>query len=356
MRAVIHTETGGPEVLRVVERDVPQPGPGQVRVRVVVSGVNPTDWKARRGGGPGQAPPFPQVVPNQDGAGVVDAVGEGVEGLAPGQRVWLWEAAFRRAEGTAQEYVVLPARQAVPLPAGASFEVGASLGIPALTAHRCLTVADGGPDRLAPGALAGRTVLVAGGAGAVGHAAIQLARWAGATVVTTVSGPAKGDLARAAGAGHVVDYRQHDAAAAIRAVAPGGVHHVVEVAPSANAALDAAVVAADATVAIYADDGGGAFSLRVRDHLSINTRFQFVLVYTVPAAAKRAAVEDVSAALAAGALPVGEEHGLPLHRFSLERTGEAHAAVEAGVTGKVLVDVDVDAERSALNGRAPGDV
>src|SRR5439155_17173230 len=138
---------------------------------VRVSGVNPTDWKERRRGGPGRRPDNgDEVVPNQDGAGVVDAVGAGVPAERVGERVWLWEAAWRRADGTAQEYVVLPARQAVALPDGASFDLGASLGIPALTAHRCLTVAEGGPRRLAPGALAGRVVLVAGGAGAVGNA------------------------------------------------------------------------------------------------------------------------------------------------------------------------------------------
>src|SRR5258705_4599785 len=179
MRAVVYSTGGDVDVLRLVDRPVPDPGPGEVRVAVHVSGVNPTDWKARRG-----QPRFPQQVPNQDGAGVVDAVGPGVEPGRVGERVWIWEAAWQRAEGTAQEFVVLPARQAGALPDGASFELGASLGIPALTAHRCLTVADGGPTRLGPGALSGRTVLVAGGAGAVGNAAIQLAGWAGARVGT----------------------------------------------------------------------------------------------------------------------------------------------------------------------------
>lgn len=153
----MYSETGGPEVLRMVERSVPEPGAGEVRVQVSVSGVNPTDWKSRRAG---SAPPAPEVVPNQDGAGTIDAVGEGVEPSRVGERVWLWEAAWERAEGTAQEHVVLPERQAVALPDGASFDLGASLGIPALTAHRCLTVSDIGPARLHPGALSGRTVLV----------------------------------------------------------------------------------------------------------------------------------------------------------------------------------------------------
>jgi NADPH2:quinone reductase len=334
MRAIVYSQAGGPDVLRLTDRPVPEPGPGEVRVRVAVSGVNPTDWKARRG-----HVGYPEVVPDQDGAGTIDAVGPGVDPSRVGQRVWIWEAAWQRADGTAQEYVALPERQAVALPDSASFDLGASLGIPALTAHRTLTVADGGPTRLGPGALEGRTVLVAGGAGAVGNAAIQLARWAGATVVTTVSGPAKAALARAAGANHVVNYRAEDAAAATRRVAPEGVDIVVEVAPAANAALDLAVIARDATVAIYATDGGGDLVLPVGQLMRLNARYQLVLVYTEPEQAKRHAVQDVSAAVAAGALRAGEEAGLPLHRFPLERTADAHAAVEGGTTGKVLVDV-----------------
>jgi len=318
---------------------VPQPGPGEVRIRVQVSGVNPTDWKARRGAGPGQPPAFPEVVPNQDGAGTVDAVGPGVASTRMGERVWLWEAAWQRADGTAQEYVVLPERQAVPLPDDASFDLGASLGIPALTAHRCLTVSGAGRERLAPGTLDGRVVLVAGGAGAVGNAAIQLARWAGATVVTTVSSAEKADLARAAGADVVVNYRTGDAAAAIRHAAPDGVDIVVEVAPGANRALNEAVVSTAGTIAVYASDGPGDLALPVFPLMVKNAGYQFLLVYTVPAAAKAHAVDDVSAAVAAGALRVGEDAGLPLHHFPLDQAAAAHAAVEAGVVGKVLIDV-----------------
>jgi NADPH2:quinone reductase len=338
MRAIVHTEAGDSDVLRLVERPDPEPGPGEVRVRVHLSGVNPTDWKARRRGG-GEGGAFPEIVPNQDGAGVVDAVGEGVAASRVGERVWLWEAAWKRTEGTAQELVVLPERQVVRLPDDASFELGASLGIPALTAHRCLTVWEHGPSSLAPGALEGATVLVAGGAGAVGHAAIQLARWAGASVIATVSNAAKETLARAAGAGHVVNYRSEDAAEAIVALAPDGVDVVVEVAPAANAELDAAVLAQEGTVAVYATDGRAEAALAVWPLMLRNVRYQFVLVYTVPVAAKDQAVADVSAAVAAGALPVGEEFGLPLHRFPLERAGDAHDAVERGAVGKVLIEL-----------------
>ena len=332
MKAIIYT-SGSRDVLTLTERPVPEPGPGEVRVKVRFSGVNPTDWKARR-----FSSPAGEQVPNQDGSGVIDAVGPGVPDSRTGERVWLWEAAWERADGTAQEYVVLPARQAVTLPEHATLELGASLGIPALTAHRALTVADGGPQRLAPGALDGRTVLVAGGAGAVGNAAIQLARWSGATVITTVSSKEKALLALAAGAHHVVDYREQDAAAEITRLAPDGVHIVVEVAPAANAELDAAVVAPDAVVAFYASDDV-TLPVPVRRSMFANVRWQGVGVYTVPGSAKEHAVAAVRAAVADRAVAVGEAAGLPLHHFPLARTADAHAAVEQGAVGKVLIDV-----------------
>lgn len=337
--AVVYTETGDASVLHLVERKITEPGPGEVRVRVVVSGVNPTDWKSRTGGAPGEKPPFDEVVPNQDGAGVVDAVGDGVEGLAVGDRVWTYLSAHQRPTGTAQQYTVLPVDRVIPLPDGVSFDVGASLGVPAVTAHRALTVAEDGPSRLAPGALEGRVILVSGGAGAVGHAAIQLARWAGATVITTVSGPAKAELARSAGAEHIVNYRDDDAADQIRAIAPDGVDLVVEVSIAANIALDLAVLAPRGTVASYADNGGDSVEVPIRPSMVLNARYQFILLYTVGAKALAVGAEDVSEAARQGVLEVGEEHGLPLHRFPLAETAAAHEAVENDTVGKVLIDV-----------------
>jgi NADPH:quinone reductase len=339
MKSVVYSRTGDPSVLRLVDRDVTEPGPGEVRVRVVVSGVNPTDWKSRLGSGAGATPPFPEVTPNQDGAGVVDALGEGVVDLAAGDRVWVYLAGHQRPTGTAQEYTNLPVDRVVRLPGGTSFDIGASLGVPAMTAHRALAVSEDGPKRLHPGALAGKVVLVAGGAGAVGHAAIQLARWAGATVLTTVSGAAKAALATAAGAHHVISYRDEDAGTALNKVAPDGIDLVVEVAAAANAQLNLDVVKPRASVAVYANDGGGEFTLDVRQHMVKNLRYQFVLLYTVGDAALRAAVEDITLALVDEALPVGEDAGLPLHRFPLEKTAEAHQAVQDGAVGKVLIDV-----------------
>lgn len=343
MRAIAYSKTGDSSVLQLVERNPAEPAEGEVRVRIVVSGVNPTDWKARAGSQPGRPTPFDEVVPNQDGAGVVDAVGAGVTGLAAGDRVWLFLAAHERPTGTAQEFAVLPFERVVRLPDVASFDLGASLGVPAMTAHRALTVSEHGPRRLGPGTLSGRTVLVAGGAGAVGHAAIQLARWSGATVITTVSSPGKAALATAAGAHHVVNYRTDDAGAAIRAIAPNGVDQVVEVSPARNAELNASVIANHGTIAVYATDGGGEMAIDVRRHFALNVRYQFLLLYTVGAAALTAAADDLGRALVDGALPVGEDAGLPITRFPLERAAEAHDAVEAGTVGKVLIDVGPDA-------------
>jgi NADPH:quinone reductase len=339
MRSVVYSRTGDPSVLRLVDRDVIEPGAGEVRVRVVVSGVNPTDWKSRLGSGDGAAPPFPEVTPNQDGAGVVDAVGEGVVDLAVGDRAWMYLAGHQRPTGTAQEYTNLPADRVVRLPGGTSFEIGASLGVPAITAHRALTVSEDGPARLQPGALTGKVVLVAGGAGAVGHAAIQLARWAGANVITTISGPVKAALATAAGAHHVINYRDENAATAIKKLAPEGVDLVADVAIAANSQLNIDVVKPRGSIAIYANDGGGRFTLDVRQNMIKNLRYQFVLLYTVGDAALMAAVEDITLALEDGALPVGENAGLPLHRFSLANTADGHQAVEDGAVGKVLIDV-----------------
>jgi NADPH2:quinone reductase len=339
MKAVVYSRTGDPSVLQFVDRDLTEPGPGEVRVRIVVSGVNPTDWKSRLGPGPGGTPPFPEMTPNQDGAGVVDAIGQGVVDLAVGDRVWVYLAGHQRPTGTAQEYTNLPADRVVRLPANTSFDIGASLGVPAMTAHRALTVSEDGPTRLHPGALADKVVLVAGGAGAVGHAAIQLARWAGATVITTVSNPAKAALATAGGAHHVVNYREAEATAAITQAAVDGVDIVVEVAISTNAQLDLEVIKPRASVAIYADGAGKDFRLAIRPSMIKNVRYQFVLLYTIGEVALRAAVEDITRALVDEALPVGEDAGLPLHRFPLADTAAAHQAVQDSAVGKVLIDV-----------------
>jgi NADPH:quinone reductase len=336
MRAVIYTEPGPASVLHLVEdRPRPEPGPGEVLVRLAFSGVNPTDWKARTTA----APPAGGKSPNQDGSGTVEAVGQGVDPVLVGERVWIWEAAQNRPFGTAAEYTVVPARQTVLLGAGPSFELGAALGIPFMTAHRCLTVGEDVPDRIEAGTLQGRTVLVQGGAGAVGNAAIQLARWADATVIATVSSPDKAQLAAAAGADHVVDYRQQDVVREVRKIVPHGVDAIVEVTVAANAATDAEVLGLHGAVAIYGADPDDTMTVPVRTQMTVNGRWQFVLVYTEPARAKEIGVEDVNSAVQAGAVRVGREAGLPLTVFPLAETAAAHQAVQDGAVGKVLVDV-----------------
>jgi NADPH:quinone reductase len=340
MRAILYAENGPSNVLRLAERPVPEPGPGQVLIRLVRAGVNPTDWKSRSGATSTMG--FAEVTPGQDGAGVIDAIGADVPGLAAGDRVWVYLAQHGQPYGTVAEYCVLDWHRVVRLPdsvaPGDAFDLGACLGVPAITAHRALT---SGPHatRLGPGALAGQLVLVHGGAGAVGNAAIQLAAWSGATVLTTVSSEHKAALAAAAGAHHVVNYRKSDAAAAIRQFAPDGVDLIAEVSPAVNNELDLAVARNGATVAIYANNGGDRFPVEIRRTFVLNLRYQFLLLYTLDQAHLAAAAEDITAALAAGALRAGEKAGLPLHHYPLEAAKAAHDAVEHGAIGKVLIDI-----------------
>ncbi|MFB9237069.1 NADPH:quinone reductase [Plantactinospora siamensis] len=336
MKAIVYRRSGGPEVLELVDQPVPEPGPGEVLVRVAVSGVNPTDWKFRSGGGAGTPPAEGWQIPGQDGAGVVEAVGTGVDAALVGERVWIWEAAWQRPWGTAAEYTLAPVRHVKRL-GPASFDLGACLGIPFLTAHRCLTVGETMPRHLHAGALTDRTVLVQGGAGAVGNAAIQLARWSDAIVIATVSSPEKAQLAMSAGATHVLNYRDQDVAAEVRKIAPHGVDAVVEVAAAPNAAVDSQVLAPYGAVAMYADDGGAEVTVPIRPNMAPNTRWQFVLVYTLPAVAKAQAVEDVATAAIDGAIRVGADAGLPLHYHPLADAAQAHRDVEDSVVGKVLI-------------------
>ena len=321
MRAALYRKTGpAADVLGVEEVDTPSPGTGEVRVRITASAINPTDWKARAG--LTGAEPADFQVPHQDGVGVVDAVGDGVAGLGVGQRVWLYLSAFGNRWGTAAEYSVLPAERAVPLPEEASDELGACLGVPAVTAAHCL----GG----VPGALRGRTVLVAGGAGAVGHFAIELAKQAGARVVTTVSSEEKGDLARAAGADLVVNYRHDDAIERVRAFA-GRVDRIVEVALGANLELDLAVAGAGTVIAVYANEPTDPV-IPTRRFMVANATIAYVLLYGVPSDELAAAVSWSADAAGAGALTA-----LPVHRYRLDDVVAAHEAAENGAVGKVLV-------------------
>lgn len=318
MLAALYRSPGDAGVLSVEEVEPPPLGPGEVRVRLRVAGVNPTDAKLRL-----RTQPDGFQVPGQDGAGDVVEVGEGVDPARVGERVWVWFAAARgRRWGTCAQETVVPSRQAVRLPDGVSYDLGAGLGIPAMTAWHCL---------YSHGPVDGRTVLVAGGGGAVGNAAVALARRGGARVATTASS-AKAHLAEAAGAHVVVDRHAPDLVEQVRAAAPDGVHRVVEVALGANLALDLAVLAPHGVVSTYADDP--LRDVPVRDLMVANATLAFVLVYGVADGDLDAAAAGVASAVADGALP-----GLPVTRYPLAEVGAAQDAVLAGAAGKVLLDL-----------------
>jgi NADPH2:quinone reductase len=312
-------ERPGPaaEVIELTDIETPEPGAGEVRVRIAFSGVNPTDWKSRS-----RAEPDPWQIPNQDGSGVIDAVGPGVDASRIGERVWIYFAAWQRPWGTAAEYSVVPSECAVRLPDSASLELGASLGIPAMTAHRCL---------FADGPIEGKTVLVAGGAGAVGRSAIELARWAGAArVVATVSNDEKAAIARDAGAHQTVDYRAADALEQVKELGAG---RIVELSLGQNLELDLAAAGPHCAIASYANEGPNP-ELEVRSLMTPNIVLRFVLVYTMPREAIEQSVADITRALEDGALSEPT-----LHRISLAETAAAHDAVENGAVGKVLIEI-----------------
>jgi NADPH2:quinone reductase len=274
--------------------------------------------------------PFPRITPHSDGSGVIDAVGEGVNATRLGERVWLWNAAWGRADGTAAEWVVLPQAMAVPLPAAVPLEVGALLGIPALTACHAVLRGEGVRDR---------RVLVAGGAGAVGHYAVQLARLAGARqVIASVSSQEKGEIALEAGADAVVNYRDGDLAGRVRALTQDeGVDRIIEVDFAANAEADFAMLAANGEIVVY---GSGQPLVQVPFVPAIlkNVGVHFFIVYHLPQADRDRATGALTQWLQQGAL----RHRIAL-QVPLERIAQAHAAVESGsLIGNALVDLRGD--------------
>ena len=329
MRAAYYERKGpAPKVIVLGELPDPQPGPGEVRVKLRFSGINPTDTKLRGGWDGNMEMPFPRVIPHQDAAGVVDAVGPGVPQSRFGERVWVYEAQRGRAFGTAAEYVVVPSENAVTLPESASFETGACLGIAGMTAHRCL-FQDGG--------IQGQTVLVAGGAGAVGHAAIQLAKWGRARVASTVSRPEQEKVAREAGADLVVNRMTEDVAARIRAFTRGlGLDRVVEVAFEANLELNRAVLKPNGVISTYSSGPPESapripFTAIMRQGISVH----FILVYVMPREAHQLAARDLNAAIEAG-----RYRPRVADIFKLDETAKAHEAQEGGGTvGKLLIGV-----------------
>ncbi len=323
MKAVWYEQNGPADVMQFGDMPEPEPGPGEVRVRVATSGVNPSDWKRRVG--LSARIDFPRVIPHQDGSGTIDHVGPGVPESRVGERVWLFESQFGRPFGTAAEYTVQPSGHAVRMPGSVTFEQAACLGVPAMTAHRCL---------FADGPLDGKVVLVPGGAGAVGHYAVQEAKRAGATVISTVSSDYKAGIATAAGADHTVNYRTEDVIGRVMDLTGGeGVDHIVEVDFAANFPVTSQVLKASGVVAIYA--WGTALQPPVPFQFrSNNIVVRHVLVYTMPEPAKDAAIADITAWLEAGALT----HLTGPH-FPLEQTVQAHQAVEGNAIGNVIIDV-----------------
>ncbi len=323
MKAVWYEQNGGAEILRYGDMPDPQPGPGEVRVKVATSGVNPSDWKRRQG--LTATIGFPRVIPNQDGAGVIDAVGDGVDSSRIGERVWLFESQFGRAFGTGAEYTVQPSGHAVRLPDNTDFAAAAGLGVPAMTAHRCV---------FSDGPVTGKTVLVTGGAGAVGHYAVQLAKLGGAAIISTVSSDEKSQIARNAGADHTINYREENTSERILELTGGdGVDLVVEVDMAANFVVSQRVLKRSGVLAVYSagSSEGPAVPLSFK---STNVTVRMVLVYDMPDIAKAAAVADITSWLEQGKLtPFAGPH------FSLEQLKDAHLAVEHGAIGKVVVDV-----------------
>ena len=322
MRAAWYERQGPPhETLVVGEMAEPLPGPGEARIRVAASGVNPGDVKKRQDTF-GVGMPYPRVIPHSDGAGTVDRVGNGADEAWVGKRVWCFGAQSYRPFGTAAEYCVVPEAQVAELPDGVSYEQGALLGIPGLTAHRAVHA--GGP-------VEGKTVLVQGGAGAVGSCAVRLARQAGATVVASVRGERQAETAEEAGAHHVVASGP-DAVAEVASIAPDGVDHIVEVAFAANVASDEKMLALGGSIAAYASNAPEAtipFWLLVFK----NIRVDFLGSDDFPLAAKREAARDLNEAIRGSwvGLPVGA-------RFGLEDVAEAHAFVEERRgSGRVII-------------------
>ncbi len=328
MKAVWFERKGAARDVLVVG-DMPDPIPdiGHVRVRVHVSGVNPSDTKTRSGYGGNTRMEFPRIIPGQDGAGVIDRVGPGVAEARIGERVWVYEAYRGRPFGTTAEYVVVPSQHAVRLPDTIDFDTGAGLGVPAMTAHRCL---------FADGALQGRTVLVQGGGGGVGNPAVQLARWAGARVIATVSRPQQEAAARAAGAHVVVDRKRENVVDAVRAATGGrGVDRVVDVDFGQNVEADIAMLKTGGVIATYFSSPIGSPQFPFFPLMVNCIRVDFVLVYTMSQQAHVDAIRDVTACLEAGQYRthVGA-------RFGVEALADAHEAQDSGdVVGKILIDI-----------------
>ncbi|MDH3735035.1 MAG: NADPH:quinone reductase [Gemmatimonadota bacterium] len=329
MKAIWYERTGAAaEVLEFGDVDAPSADEGEVLVRVATSGVNPSDTK-RRDGWIGLEMPHSRIIPHSDGGGVIEAVGAGVSADRIGERVWLWNAQNgARAFGTAAEYTAVPSELAVALPGGVDFATAAGLGVPGCTAHYAV---------FGDGPVGGQTLLVQGGAGAVGHLAVQLATLGGARVIATVSSEVKGALAREAGADAVVDYTEGDAAGTVLELTEGaGVDRIVEVDLAANLTTDIAVLRENGRIASYSSTSNPVLPVSYYPLAFKDVRIHFLQGYLLPAADRRAAIRDLTTWLAAEQLQV--RIGA---RFPLAGTAAAHEAQEDGsVTGKIIVEIE----------------
>jgi len=320
MRAARYAHVGpAAEVLSVEHVAIPRPGPNQVRVRMAFSGVNPTDVKSRSGAVPRDMADY--QIPHHDGAGVIEVVGANVDPSRIGERVWVMLAASDSVYGTAAEYCVVDVKNVRSLPADASLELGATLGVPAVTAAYCV---------LGDGPVEGKVVLVHGGAGGVGRCAVQIAKWAGATVVATASTPERQQVALEAGADYVFDYRDPDIMFDIQE-AVGSVDRVIEVNLTANLELDIEVSKPGTVIVVYAADGDDPVIPR-RRLMTAGITLEFMLLYTVTSEKYAAAVQAVEAALADGALTMP-----PVQVFDLEDVAAAHEAQEVGAQARLLI-------------------
>jgi NADPH:quinone reductase len=325
MRAAYYQQNGpARDALTLGEIETPRPGPGEVRVKLATSGVNPSDTKARSGSTRKIA--YPRVIPHSDGAGEIDMVGDGVPIARVGERVWLWNAQWLRPFGTCAEYITLPAEQAVRLPETTSFEAGACFGIPAMTAYHAVAVA---------GAAPGVTLLIAGGAGSVGHYAVQFAKAAGASVIATISSPEKAKLAHAAGADHTIDYKRENVGERVMAATgKKGVDAIVELDVAANARLIPHVLRPRGTVVVYGT-GATEASVPLFFFLRNAITLKFIYVYELDVGERAAALAAIGRAAAAGTLisNIGAT-------FPLANIVGAHEAVEEGkVPGNVVVNI-----------------
>lgn len=327
MKAIWYEDTGeAAVVLQYGDIEQPQPGPGEVLVRVHASGVNPSDTKFRSGW-MGLKQPYPRTIPHNDGAGIIEAVGEGVPSSRVGERVWIYEAQRGSAWGTAADYVVVPTHKAVPLPEWFDFAAGASLGVPAMTAH--FSVFSDGP-------IAGKTILIHGGAGAVGMYAIQLAKWGGAQAIATVSNEEKAEIATQSGADHILNYRQEDIVKRVgELVGKRGCDRIIDVALAANMDINAKLIARNGVIATYESGNAPQVTLPFYDLLYKNATLRTVLVYAMSEEAHTAAARDINQAIADGAL----QAKIAAH-YPLTATAQAHDALDSGqLIGKVVVDV-----------------